>query len=179
MSNKVGVEHQPDKCTSNFIIYQSWPKKHITMAYVNLGGPLFFFGGGWVGNKAIILMLLIMGNHSPRAKNFRYLKYRNPEPYKDYSRLFLGMGFPLHKPYPYSGNIGEASPVQPGRLLAVLPPRSATCYRCEGLRNRTKSWKCKEGESGGFTGHPLVLEIFQIFEAKHGVRYFSWHCCCY
>ena len=31
------------------------------------------------------------------TKHFRYLKWRNPEPYK----AILGVGFPLHKPYPY------------------------------------------------------------------------------
>ena len=30
------------------------------------------------------------------TKNFRYLKWRNPEPYV---WLFVGVGFPLHKPY--------------------------------------------------------------------------------
>ena len=30
--------------------------------------------------------------------SFRYLEWRNPEPY----RAILGVGFPLHKPYPYS-----------------------------------------------------------------------------
>ena len=29
------------------------------------------------------------------TKNFRYLYWRNPEPYK----AILGVGFPLHKPY--------------------------------------------------------------------------------
>ena len=29
------------------------------------------------------------------TKNFRYLKWRNPEPYK----AILGLGFPLHRPY--------------------------------------------------------------------------------
>ena len=41
------------------------------------------------------------------TKNFRYLKWRNPEP----SKAILGVGFPLHKPYPYSGNIGEDSSI--------------------------------------------------------------------
>ena len=31
----------------------------------------------------------------PSPRNFRYLKWRNPAPYK----AILGVGFPLHKPY--------------------------------------------------------------------------------
>ena len=34
--------------------------------------------------------------HRPFTKNFRYLKWRNPEPYK----AIFGVCFPLYKPYP-------------------------------------------------------------------------------
>ena len=83
------------------------------------------------------------------TKNFRYLKWRNPEPYKavvrvgipldlatdnekrssfvevsnhqefqvpkvqvlNLKKLFWGVGFPLHKPYPYSLYSGEDSSI--------------------------------------------------------------------
>jgi len=45
------------------------------------------------------------------TKNFRYLKWREPpEPY------YRGMGFPIHKPYPYSffwANGVQQNPLQP------------------------------------------------------------------
>ena len=40
----------------------------------------------------------LLQEKSEVTKNFRYLKWRNPEPYK----AILGMRIPLHKPYPYS-----------------------------------------------------------------------------
>ena len=40
----------------------------------------------------------LLQEKSEVTKNFRYLKWRTPEPYK----AILGMRIPLHKPYPYS-----------------------------------------------------------------------------